>query len=235
MALRNQLDSFFQRYILPTLKTGEGLQHLIDETEAAIQAAEEGKSEMQEAAGQLESHLALFTEQHYLRQLTGEGPQSEAAVAAQAKHLYMLQWNFKAFTKSLEMRSKIIEKCQLVEYLGERMQELIEVLPMKEVGPDEIGLGETDFKKLVASGDRIDTAERDLAAVYEEIVEMVKQGREIRAYFLEGKDVEEIQTEWDKSGMTNEKVIEITQKNVERLRQKHVNMRKEATRGLEHY
>jgi hypothetical protein len=217
------------------LKTGEGLQHLIAETEAAIQTAEEGIPEMQDAARQVEEHLALFTEQHYLRQLTGEGPHSVAAAAAQAKNLDMLRWNCKAFMKSLEMRSKIIEKGQLVKYLGERMQELIEVLPMEEVGQDEIRLAEGDFMKLLASGDRIDAAERGLAAVYDEIAVTLKQEKESRAYFLEGKDTEKIQAELDRCGMTNEEIIKITEKNVGRLRQKHMNMRKEATRGLEHY
>lgn len=133
------------------------------------------------------------------------------------------------------MRSKIIEKGQLVKYWGERMQELIEVLPMEQVGPDEIRLAEGDFMKLLASGDRIDAAERGLAAVYDEIAVTLKQEKESRAYFLEGKDTEEIRAELDRCGMTDEEIIKITEENVGRLRQKHMNMRKEATRGLEHY
>jgi phosphoglycolate phosphatase-like HAD superfamily hydrolase len=230
-----QLDSFFQEHILPTLKTGEGLKYLIDETEAAIQTAEEGKPEMQKAVLELKGHLSLFTEQHFLRQLTGEGPQSVAAAAAQATNLDTLRWDVEALAKSLEMHDQIIEKGQLVKYLGERMQELVEALPMEEVGPDEIRLAEDDFQKLVASGDRIDTAERGLTAVYEEIARVVKEDRECRAQFLEGSDIEELQAELDRCGITNEKVIEITKKNVERLRQKHLTMRKQVTRGLEHY
>jgi hypothetical protein len=210
----------------------------MDETESAIQTAKEGKPEIQKAALELKALVSLSTEQHFLRRLTGEGPQSVAAAAVEEKNFDMLRWDAKALVKSLEMRDQIVEKGQLVKYLGERMQELVEALPVEEVGPGWFKLTEGDFRKLAALGDRIDAAERGLTAVYEEIAKVVKEDREWRARLLEGMEgchIGNLQAELDKYGITKEKIIELTQKNIERLRQKHLNMRKQATRGLEHY
>lgn len=73
------------------MKTGEGFKDLIHEAEAAIQAAEDGKHEMEENAEQFENKVALFTENYILQQLAGEGSQSLAAEVIQKKNFEMLQ------------------------------------------------------------------------------------------------------------------------------------------------
>jgi hypothetical protein len=129
----------------------------------------------------------------------------------------------------------MIEKAKLVKYLGERMQELLETLPIEDIGQGRVVLEGGDFRQLLALGDRIDVAERDFAAVREEQAEIMRLDAKADEFFFGGQTIHELEAKIASSGLNFDEVIANVEKNVARLKRKHKDMRKEATSGLEHY